>query len=132
MNQQRKNTIIALLEQILPVILAVVCILVMTINTHQSHLAIPLPLNFEGEYSFDGGETWQVLTAASDLSAEQGDLLLRGHFAEEIFPGGILYLYRDHFGITITINGALNFMSIQSEILTMGEIWKQSVVNKVE
>ena len=119
MNQQRKNTIIALLEQILPVILAVVCILVMTINTHQSHLAIPLPLNFEGEYSFDGGETWQVLTAASDLSAEQGDLLLRGHFAEEIFPGGILYLYRDHFGITITINGALNFMSIQSEILTI-------------
>ena len=124
MNQQRKNTIIALLEQILPVILAVVCILVMTINTHQSHLAIPLPLNFEGEYSFDGGETWQVLTAASDLSAEQGDLLLRGHFAEEIFPGGILYLYRDHFGITITINGALNFMSIQSEILTMGEAGK--------
>lgn len=124
MNQQRKNTIIAILEQILPVILAVVCILVMTINTHQSHLAIPLPLNFEGEYSFDGGETWQVLTAASDLSAEQGDLLLRGHFAEEIFPGGILYLYRDHFGITITINGALNFMSIQSEILTMGEAGK--------
>lgn len=124
MNQQRKNTIIALLEQILPVILAVVCILVMTINTHQSHLAIPLPLNFEGEYSFDGGETWQVLTAASDLSTEQGDLLLRGHFDEELFPGGILYLYRDHFGITITINGALNFMSIQSEILTMGEAGK--------
>lgn len=124
MNQQRKNTIIALLEQILPVILAVVCILVMTINTHQSHLAIPLPLNFEGEYSFDGGETWQVLTAASDLSTEQGDLLLRGHFDEELFPGGILYLYRDHFGITITINGALDFMSIQSEILTMGEAGK--------
>ena len=93
MYKKRRNTIIAILEQILPVILAVVCVLVMTINTHQSLLAIPLPLNFEGEYSFDGGENWQVLTASSDLSANQGDLLLRGHFNDEIFPGGILYLY---------------------------------------
>ena len=103
MNQQRKNTVIALLEQILPVILAAVCIFVMTLNTRQSMMAIPLPMNFEGVYSFDGGETWKVLTAASDLSTNQGGLLLRGHFDEEIFPGGILYLYRDHFGITITI-----------------------------
>lgn len=124
MYKKRKNTVIAILEQILPVILAVVCVLVMTINTHQSLLAIPLPLNFEGEYSFDGGENWQVLTASSDLSADQGDLLLRGHFNDEIFPGGILYLYRDHFGITITINGELNFFSIQSEILTLGEAGK--------
>ena len=121
MYKKRRNTIIAILEQILPVILAVVCVLVMTINTHQSLLAIPLPLNFEGEYSFDGGENWQVLTASSNLSANQGDLLLRGHFNDEIFPGGILYLYRDHIGITITINGELNFFSIQSEILTLGD-----------
>ena len=121
MNQQRKNTIIALLEQLLPVLLAVVCILVMTVSTHQSSLAIPLPLTFEGQYSFDGGESWQVLTASSDLSATQGDLLLRGHFDEEIFPGGILYLYQDHFGITIKINGEIHFLSTQSEILMMGE-----------
>ena len=124
MYKKRRNTIIAILEQGLPVILAAVCVLVMTINTHQSLPAIPLPLNFEGEYSFDGGENWQVLTASSDLSANQGDLLLRGHFNDEIFPGGILYLYRDHIGITITINGELNFFSIQSEILTLGEAGK--------
>ena len=124
MYKKRRNTIIAILEQILPVILAVICVLVMTINTHQSLLAIPLPLNFEGEYSFDGGENWQVLTAASDLSTDQGDLLLRGHFDEDLFPGAILYLYRDHFGITFKVNGELNFMSIQSEILTMGEVGK--------
>ena len=75
MYKKRRNTIIAILEQILPVILAVACVHVMTINTHQSFLAIPLPLNFEGEYSFDGGETWQVLTASSNLSTDQG----RGH-----------------------------------------------------
>ena len=124
MNQQRKNKIIAFVEQLLPVVLAAVCILVMTVNTHQSHMAIPLPLHFEGEYSFDGGENWQVLTDASDLSADQGDLLLRGHFDDDLFPGGILYLYRDHFGISITANGELHFRSIQSEILTMGEAGK--------
>ena len=112
MDQPRKIRIISLLEQILPVVLAVVCILVMTVNTNQSHLAIPLPLHFEGEYSFDGGETWQVLTASSDLSADQGDLLLRGHFDEDLFPGGILYLFRDHIGITIKINGEDNYFSI--------------------
>ena len=125
MNQQRRNRIIALLEQILPVVLAAVCILVMTINTHQSMLAVPFSLKFEGEYSFDGGESWQALTADSNLSTAQGDLLLRGHFDEDIFPGGILYLYRDHFGISIKINGQLSFMSIQSDILTMGEAGKR-------
>ena len=48
MKQQRKNTIMAILEQLLPVVLAFVCILVMTVNTHQSMMAVPLPLNFEG------------------------------------------------------------------------------------
>ena len=121
MNHQRKHTIIAILEQLLPVVLAVVCVLVMTINTHQSHLAVPFPLNFEGEYSFDGGESWQVLTDSSDLSADQGDLMLRGHFENEIPPGGILYLYRDHFGISITKNGELYFMDGRAELLAMGE-----------
>ena len=124
MHPKRRNTIIALVEQLLPVVLAAVCILVMTFNTYQAMFAIPLPLNFEGEYSFDGGESWQVLTAASDLSADQGDLLLRGHFNEELFPGAILYTYRDHFGITITVNGELSFMSIQAEILALGEAGK--------
>ena len=122
---KKRNTFIAILEQLLPVVLAVICIFVMTVNTNQSHLAVPLPLNFEGEYSFDGGESWRVLTASSDLSTDQGDLLLRGHFDDDLFPGGILYLYRDHFGITIKINGELNYQSIQSEILTMGETGKK-------
>ena len=68
MKKQRKNVTV-LLEQLLPVLLAFVCILVMVLNTSQSILAVPFPLEFEGEYSFDGGESWQVLTAASDLSA---------------------------------------------------------------
>ena len=124
MKQKIKNRNIAILEQLLPVVLALICVLVMTINTHQAHMTVPLPMNFQGEYSFDNGETWQGITASSDLSTDQGDLLLRGHFDNEIFPGGILYLYRDHFGISITVNGELCFRSVQSEILAMGEAGK--------
>ena len=125
MDKLKRNTAIAVLEQILPVVLAIACILVMTVNSNQAMLAIPFPLNFEGEYSFDGGESWQILTAESDLSTNRGDLLLRGHFDEELFPGGILYLYRDHFAITIKINEELNYLSFQSEILSMGEAGKR-------
>ena len=124
MKQKRKNRSIAILEQLLPVVVAFVCILVMTLNTQQSQLAIPFPLQFDGVYSFDDGQTWQPLTANSDLSTSQGDVLLQGHFHEEIFPGGTLYMYRDHFGITITINSDLHYQSIQAELLSMGEAGK--------
>ena len=129
MKKQRNSTLFAVLEQVLPVILAIVCILVVTVNSYQSILPVPLPLNFEGQYSFDGGESWQMLTDTSDLSTNQGDLLLRGYFDETLFPGAILYLYRDHFGITIKINEELNYMSMQSEILTMGEVGKMYFVD---
>ena len=125
MNKQKKQWIFALVEQLFPLILAVVCVFIMTINTYQAMIALPFPLNFEGEYSFDNGESWQALTVESDLSTDQGDLLLRGHFDEELFPGAILYLYRDHFGITIQINGEVNYMSVQSEIRMMGDTGKR-------
>lgn len=124
MKQRRKHKIAAVLEQLLPVVLAFICILVMTGNSYQSNMAVPLPLNFEGEYSFDDGKSWQTLTDVSDLSTNQGDLLLRGHFDEELFPGGILYLYRDHFGMTITINDELYYQSLQAEIQALGDAGK--------
>ena len=124
MLKKKRNLIFAVLEQLLPVLLALICILVVAINTHQSQLAVPLPLQFDGTYSFDGGQTWQALTDSCDLSTDQGDLLLRGHFKDEIFPGGILYLYRDHFAITITKNSELYYMSLQAEILALGEAGK--------
>ena len=78
MKTQRKHTVIALLEQLLPVVLAVVCVLIMAFGSYQSYMTVPCPLEFMGEYSFDGGESWQTLTDASDLSVKQGDLLTVG------------------------------------------------------
>jgi sensor histidine kinase YesM len=121
MHKVKKETIIAILEQLLPVILAAVCILIMAVNTYQAILPVPLQLNFEGAYSFDGGESWETLTPNSDLSTDRGDLLLRGHFNYDLPEGAALYLYRDHFGVISKLNGEQNFISVQSEIITMGD-----------
>ena len=125
MNKQRNHTVLRILEQLLPIVLAVVCVLVMTLNTQRAYLPVPLPLTFEGEYSFDGGESWEMLTPASDLSTNRGDLLLRGHFDNDFYENAVLYLYRDHFAVTISHNGQIHYQSIHAELLTMGEAGKK-------
>ena len=89
---------------VLPLLLAVVCLISVTTNHHQSFLAIPMPQEFIGDYSYDG-ETWQPLTEESDLSALKGDLYLRGTFLREMGEGWQLNFYRNHIGVQIAING---------------------------
>lgn len=125
MQAKKKNVFIAIVEQLLPLVLAVVCILLMTINTNQSILPVPRKLNFEGEYSFDGGKTWNTLSSSSDLSTNNGDLILRGHFDYDLSQTAALYIYRDHFGIVSKVNGERNYLSIQSQLLSMGEAGKK-------
>ena len=45
---------------VLPLLLAAVCLLSVTLGNHQAMLAIPMPQEFIGEYSYDG-ETWQPI-----------------------------------------------------------------------
>ena len=89
---------------ILPLLLALICLLSVTINHHQASLAIPMPQEFIGEYSYDG-ENWQPLTEESDISALKGDLYLRGTFLREMGEGWQLNFYRNHIGIQIAVNG---------------------------
>lgn len=91
---------------ILPIILAVICLFSATRNNYQSMLAIPMPQEFIGEYSYDG-ENWQTLTADSDISALKGDLYLRGSFLREMGEGWQLNFYRNHIGVQIKVNGEL-------------------------
>ena len=37
-----------------PMLLAVICIVSVTLGTHQASLPIPMPQEFIGEYSYDG------------------------------------------------------------------------------
>ena len=87
-----------------PLLLALICLLTVTINHHQASLAIPMPQEFVGEYSYDG-ENWQPLTEESDISALKGDLYLRGTFLREMSEGWQLNFYRNHIGVQIAVNG---------------------------
>ena len=54
-----------------------IVILLVYKNSNQAISAFPLPIQFVGEYSQNGGE-WQTLNKDTDLSAYDGDLVIRG------------------------------------------------------
>ena len=89
-----------------PLLLALICIVTVTINHHQAMLSIPMPQELVGEYSYDG-ENWQPLTEDADLSSLKGELLLRGTFLREMGEGWLLNFYLTHIGATIKVNGEL-------------------------
>ena len=95
---------------VLPLLLAVVCLFSVTINNYQAMLAIPMPQEFIGEYSYDG-ENWQTLTEESDISAMKGDLYLRGTLLREMEEGWLLSFYLNHIGIVINVNGELIYQN---------------------
>ena len=87
-----------------PLLLALICIVSVTMNNYQAALAIPMPQEFIGEYSYDG-ENWQTLTENSDLSALKGDLFLRGTFLREMSEGWLLNFYTNHIGVLLKVDG---------------------------
>ena len=103
---------------VIPLLLAVVCLISVTRGTYQASLPIPMPQEFVGEYSYDG-ENWQPLTQKSDLSALNGDLLLRGTFLREMGEGWQLNFYRNHIGISIAVNGQLIY---EDDMLAVPEL----------
>ena len=89
-----------------PLLLALICIASVSLGNHQAMLAIPMPQEFIGEYSYDG-ENWQTLTEEADISALKGDLYLRGTFLREMSDGWLLNFYLNHIGVIIKVNGEL-------------------------
>ena len=89
---------------LLPLLLALICIVSVSLGSYQATLPIPMPQEFVGEYSYDG-ENWQPLTEEADISALKGDLFLRGAFLREMGEGWQLNFYRNHIGVCIRING---------------------------
>lgn len=100
-----KNKIIESIILVLPLLLALICLVSASIGSQQASLPIPMPQEFVGEYSFDG-ENWQELTEHESISALDGDLFLRGHFLREMKAGWQLRFYRNHIAVSIKLNGA--------------------------
>lgn len=73
-----KKTYIDYLVSGILLLLAMVCLLSVSLSSNQASLSIPIPLTFSGEYSYDG-ETWMPLSDGAELSALPGSVILRGH-----------------------------------------------------
>ena len=113
-----KNKYIRMAAIILPILLAVIC-LVQMVKNYISIMPIPIECGFTGEYSYDG-ENWYPYNKDSDLSALGGDVTVKGHFDTEIPEGGMLNFYCNHIGISIYVNGKLLYIDTPSEIKNYG------------
>ena len=87
-------------------VLAVMLIVLVCIQNNQSHMASPLPLTFQGEYSLSGSD-WAPLEENYVPSAMDGDLTLRGRFSMELPEGIPINFYLNHILYSIYINGDL-------------------------
>lgn len=83
----------------------------MCTNSNQAMAAFILETDFVGEYSQDGSD-WKELTKDTKLSSYDGDLLLKGKFAETMPMYYSFYL--NHIGMTISVNGEQVFESGRS------------------
>ena len=109
--KSRGDTLKKKINIILYIILFLFAGLVIFLACRQSNQAImsmPMPLQFVGEYSQDGGK-WQTLSGETDLSACDGDLVLRGRFDPDLQEGTQLKLYLNHIVMNIFMNGECIF-----------------------
>ena len=84
-------------------------------NSHQAFISIPLPIQFESEYS--------------QQSSFDGDLILRGQFAEELLEGAEMNFYLNHIGVAIYLNGEMIYESSYENYPEMcGSAWATWVV----
>ena len=114
---------------IMPVLLALICLIVVVKNNNQASMPIPRALIFAGEYSYDG-ENWYSYDENSAISALEGDLTVRGHFDVDISEGEILNIYCNHIGVSIYVNGEQVYMNTPAELRNYGADLMPSMCGK--
>lgn len=105
-------------------LLAGLLVISVSCGSNQAVLSIPMPVHFIGEYSQNGGE-WKQIDTETDLSAYEGDIMLRGRFSDgELLEGGELRFYLNHIGMGIYRNGEILYESSQEKFPDMcGSTW---------
>ena len=114
-----KKKYIKIAAIIVPILLACVCLVKVVKNNNQSFMPIPKEYVFMGEYSYDG-KKWYPYNEESEVSALEGDMVVKGHFDSDITEGGMLNFYCNHIGMSIYVNGEALFIDTQSEIKNYG------------
>lgn len=100
-------------------ILPFVCIGVVKSNDNQATLPVPLEMEFEGEYSYDG-VSWYEYSESADISSFDGDVTFRGHFTEDVIEGAALNFFINHIGISVYVNGNMIYMDTPTQLKSMG------------
>lgn len=103
MPQQARSKRLCTIGGSLLICLAIIALVVMCQISPQSIASAPIPVNFIGEYSQNGG-TWQPLTEDTRINALNGDLVLRGHFDYER-EEAMIHAYFDNISMTLLVNG---------------------------
>ncbi|MGN0480099.1 MAG: sensor histidine kinase [Lachnospiraceae bacterium] len=127
-----KKSRIDLVLYIIMFLFAGIVIFTVCKKSNQAFLAMPLQLNFVGEYSQNGGE-WKPLSEDTDLSSYDGDLLLKGRFDMELPQGASICFYLDHIGMNISVNGVNTYNLSNEEFPDMcGTGWQDWVMPALE
>lgn len=124
-----KNKYIRMAVIILPILVACICLIQMVKNNNQAIMPIPKEYVFIGEYSYDG-ESWYPYSEDSEMSAFDGDIMIKGHFDSDIPEGGILNIYCNHIGVTIYVNGEMFYIDVPSESKKYGKDLLASLCGK--
>ena len=124
-----KNKYIKTVAIIIPLLLALICLIVVVKNDNQASMPVPMNLVFTGEYSYDG-DNWYQYNEECDISALDGDVIVKGYFDTEIFEGVILNFYRNHIGVSMYVNGEQVYMDAPTEIKNYGKDLMPSMCGK--
>lgn len=123
------NKYVKLAAIVLPILVAIICLSEMVKNDNQAYMPVPKEYVFIGEYSFDG-TNWYPYNANADLSAFEGDVVVKGHLDSDVLEGGILNFYNNHIGISIYVNGEMIYMDAATELKRFGKDLIPSVCGK--
>ena len=104
MKKKKPKNLLTVMTSAILLTLCIACFLQVTISARRMQ-QMPLVLNrFEGSYSYDGIH-WQPITEQDMPSGKHNNVVLRGHFVNEVPEGRRLYYYRNHIAVSIYRNG---------------------------
>lgn len=130
MNKRYYNKIFSYM---LPILFAAICMVVLIESDAQSIMPIPYEINFEGEYSYDG-ENWYPYSKNANMSALDGDIIVKGHLDIDIEEGAVLNFFCNHIGTSMYLNGERLYIDAAAELSSLrmdllpsmcGKRWEQ-------
>lgn len=115
-----------LIIRIAATVLMLAALVAACLSSFQSTLTFLLPMEFQGEYSLDNGETWHTLSQNSNIPAKCGSLILKGSFGE-LGEGANINFFLDHITMEMDVNGEQIIADSANEIgvtnSTCGRRW---------